>query len=495
MQLNFIILLIIFASLAGCRSENPSAQGPQPIVATALPPPEVDPGCRGCHQEVVLDDWHHTLLCTQCHKGENHTNEKDIAHQGLRTQPAHPDHMQQTCGECHPKQVTGALDSLHFTLKNKINQVRYHFGATTALTGLLEVPQAQTLGTPLELCDDLLRKRCLRCHPYSAGDSYSLVHHGTGCASCHLTFENQKLQSHVFRKPTVQNCTSCHYGNYVGSDYQGRFENDFNWEYRTPYITQNTHGRLYGIEYLNLSSDIHQQRSLTCTDCHYHTGHGPATTVQCRDCHQWQPGTSLPPLQGLRAENDQLVLLSAAGNKHPIPTLHHPAHEHYGGQVTCQVCHAQWVFNDAPVYLLRSTSENWDMWERLTVQGSSEIETLLEHNLFSDEEELENNMRDGITGKATPGVWFKGYGQRRWENMHIARDTDGMIKIFRPILDLRLSMVNDEEQVLFDNITGTGSVYKPYTPHTTGPAGLFFRTRFEHLLEADMSSIPGHKQP
>lgn len=91
-------------------------------------------------------------------------------------------------------------------------------------------------------------------------------------------------------------------------------------------------------------------------------------------------------------------------------------------------------------------------------------------------------MRDGLTGIARPGIWYLGYGQRRWEQIPIARDTDGIIKVFRPILDLRLSMLTADGQVPFDNLTGHGNGQRPYIPHTTGPAGMFYQDRFRHLL-------------
>jgi len=123
----------------------------------------------------------------------------------------------------------------------------------------------------------------------------------------------------------------------------------------------------------------------------------------------------------------------------------------------------------------------YDMWEWLTVQGSSEVERLLEHNTYSSNE-LPLVMADGLTREPRPGIWLKGYGQRRWEQMLIDRDHDGVIKVFRPIIDLHLSMVDEDGKVLFDNVTGNGSGKLPYVPHTTGHAGMLYLHRFQHLL-------------
>ena len=141
-----------------------------------------------------------------------------------------------------------------------------------------------------------------------------------------------------------------------------------------------------------------------------------------------------------------------------------------------------------------SYSDEIDSWERLTVQSSSEVEIFLEHNLYSEEDELEPTMLDSINGQQKPGVWYLGFTQRRWENILIDLDSDGIIKVFRPILDLRISAVDEEGELLFDNLKGKASGLLPYTPHTTGPAGLFYEQRFIHILrEQESKAAPGQK--
>lgn len=125
--------------------------------------------------------------------------------------------------------------------------------------------------------------------------------------------------------------------------------------------------------------------------------------------------------------------------------------------------------------------DDLELWERLTVQGSSEVEQTLERHLAATSANG-LTMRDGLTGESRPGIWLQGFGQRRWEQMIIKKDRDGQIKVFRPLLDLRLSMTASDGQVLFENIKGQDDGLRPYTPHTTGPAGLFYLDRFQHLL-------------
>ena len=480
----------------GCKDEEKAAApapAPEMVKKTVTKPPL--PGCTGCHQD-IQPDTNHTFACTKCHHGNNDTTEKDIAHKGLISTPAAPDNMNAACNECHPEQISGCAQSLHFTVANAVNRVRSHFGLEPVLTGLTEIPANLRPQNKQEIVDDMLRRRCLRCHVYTSGDNYPYVQRGTGCAACHLGYTNGRLQSHVFKAPAERQCLSCHYSNHVGSDYLGRYENDYNWEYRTPYTTREPFARPYGVELHQLAPDIHAQSGLTCLDCHNSRElSGNIKPVSCEDCHS-PDADSLPLLKNVTREGDQLILKTVTdGSNLLIPKLVHPAHTQYRGRVTCQVCHAQWGFNDRPTHLMLSYSDEIDAWERLTVQSNSEVETFLEHNLYSDEDELEPAMLDSISGQRKAGVWYLGFTQRRWEDILIDRDSDGIIKVFRPILDLRISAVDEDGALLFDNLQGSGSGLLPYTPHTTGPAGLFYEQRFKHLLRKQESkTVPGQKK-
>ena len=491
MNCYFASLLIILLLLCGCRTEEiapPKSQETPAIKPVTITP--TPPSCTGCHEEVKLDPAHN-LPCTSCHGGRDNEGEIDKAHTSLIAKPAHPANMAAVCGPCHPQQITDASHSLHFTLSKEINATRTHFGAQNRLTAPPDIPVTTSITTPLTLADDMLRRRCLRCHVYSSGDKYPAVTHGTGCSACHLSFTGGKLQSHAFSTPTDTQCLSCHYGNYVGSDYYGRYEHDFNKEYRTPYTAGKTSFRPYGVETHDLAADIHQQRGLACVDCHQDSGHNQSLSLACDSCHDWQPGRPTPPLRNLKVRNNLLALTSRqSGREYTVPIMQHPAHLQYQNKVACQVCHGQWSVNDATTHLLLSKTDRFEPWERLTVQSSSEVETLLEHNLSGDKDERPPTMRDGLTGESRPGIWYQGFGQRRWEDMIIQKDTDGVVKVFRPVLDLRLSMVEADGQVLFDSIKGSGTGIRPYTPHTTGHAGLFYLDRFKHLLTPDGKPIP-----
>jgi len=478
------LLCLLALSFSGCR------EGRTPESPAVQETPTRPPGCQGCHPEIRLDPSH-DLACTGCHEGNPVGATKEQAHAGLISHPAHPEQMQKSCGGCHARQVAEAASSIHFTLKKKINAIRAAFGATSPLGSLTEIPKHKSIVSPLDLVDDLLRRRCLLCHVYSPGDGYPETVRGTGCASCHLVYGNGKMTSHAFNKsPADRQCLHCHYGNFVGADYYGRFEHDFNLEYRTPYRTDATETRPYGVEFHQLAPDIHQKAGMACIDCHsgaelmgeHSAAKSTTPAITCLFCHGWRKGLPLP-LNNLHVETDRLVLTTRlTGKKLVVPQLIHPAHKQYEKKADCTVCHSQWTYNDQGTYLLLTDHPEHPAWSKLGVQGSNEVEKQLDTPTAEGP-----SLRDKLTGVQTPGLWIKGYELRRWETPLIGLGPDGRLHIFRPILDLHLSMVDTNNKVVFDNVGVEHAQhrYRPYTPHTVGKAGAFFNERLKPNLPAE----------
>lgn len=439
--------------------------------------------CLDCH--TVEADPNHPMSCETCHEGKSPATDKIAAHTGLIGLPSHPEWLQKSCGGCHPEVSSQISKSLHFTLKNSTNLFRKSFGAQNTLSSFRDTPLTQSPATGLELADDLLRRRCFRCHPYYPGDRYPAVAHGTGCAACHLSFNIGELEAHVFAKPSDKQCLSCHYGNYVGFDYYGRFEHDLNVEYRTPYTTRNRYFRPYGVEYHQLSPDIHQEKGMGCIDCH--SGRELMMTngarITCASCHSYELLEQALPervakLQGV------YILESVIGKQHVIPLMQHPAHFTQKEKIACQSCHALWTYNDIGKHFIRIDTDDIEYLANLAVQGSLEVENVIENNSDFDKDEIPVQMTDKITGDQHPGIWQRGFTMRRWENITLGRDEDGKIAPMRPMLDYSLSWIDVEEEVRFDSVKGTGpdSSMLPYVPHTTGAAGIFYRERIRQFL-------------
>lgn len=465
--------------IAGC-SEEP--QQPKKIEQQKHTV-SLETGCKRCHP--VHLDKKHDLACISCHGGNPEGTSPEAAHEELVTTPAHPESMAQSCGKCHAEQVEAARRSLHFTLHNEVNTVRKAFGAEKDLSSLTDIPIHQSIDSALDVADDMLRRRCLKCHVYSEGDVYPETVRATGCAACHLIYKDGELNSHAFVKsPPDSQCLHCHYGNVVGGDYYGRYEHDLNWEYRTPYRTDDAYPRPYGLEYHELQPDTHQKSGMACIDCHSgkelkkdHQS-GVKGKITCSSCHQWQQGKK-PPLGNLSSKNGSLVLHTRHSDKElVVPQLQHQAHQQ-NDKAACTVCHAQWTFNDQGTHMIRLDYLDFDPWSRLSVQGSFEVEDQMDLNEYEIP-----FMRDQLSTIPYLGIWLKGYELRRWETPLIGTDKDGRLQTFRPILDLHLSVVNQDEEVVFD---GVGIIeeqrrFLPYTPHTIGKAGAFYQQRLQENL-------------
>jgi hypothetical protein len=102
-------------------------------------------------------------------------------------------------------------------------------------------------------------------------------------------------------------------------------------------------------------------------------------------------------------------------------------------------------------------------------------------------------MTDKLTDRPRPGLWLKGFKIRRWAAPPIGLDQNGKLQVMRPVLDLHLSWVNADGATVFDAITGQGNPSRPYTPHTIGKAGAFYRQRLLNLKNP--ANPPRKNQP
>ncbi len=477
----WVFLAILLALVGACSPRDGEkgtvdGEGGQDVAGLSGNPAASRPaGCRGCHPLEI--DTAHDFACTRCHGGVGGVADGERAHQGLDPRPAAPQTMAAVCGPCHEEEVSAIRQASHYTLAGEINRVRAVFGLEP-VAGVPALPAPQGTGLA-EVGMDMLRRRCLRCHLWSGGDGYRETRHGVGCAACHLAFGNGGMESHRFQRPDDTFCLHCHYGNFVGADYHGRFERDYNLEYRTPLQPDGYSRRDYGVEYHWLRPDVHARAGLGCLDCHEGTaimGKAPSHTPSCRGCHD--AGATPPPAVEQGPAGRTLRLRS--GGRLRVPLMADVAHRRYGNRVACAVCHAQWGFADQELHLLRLDRLDFAPWEDLSVQGSAEVEYQIDSVLYGDADTEFPWMSDGLTGEAGLGFWLLGYRQRRWEEPARCRDEHGVLQVCRSLLDLRLSWVDRDGEVRFDSVAPpAASRLVPYTPHTIGKAGAFFFLRLD----------------
>ncbi len=244
-----------------------------------------------------------------------------------------------------------------------------------------------------------------------------------------------------------------------------------------------------------MEGDIHKKAGMTCLDCHglepFHKGlcqNGPeCQEVKCTRCHVLDT-----KIIGHREQDRQ--------------------------RVTCATCHAVWSALDLGRNLLRQDDPDLEEWQFLQVQGSSEIEKIVNEWAHTTEmvPEAAITMTDKIHARPYPGLWFAAFEQRRWSPVILGIDNLYRLCVVRPILDLSISYENSDEvtitdalrpprpvppysakikRILYPQIIETRPVpasylWLPCTPHTIEKAD-YFRTRFVQRFLTS-KQIPGH---
>ena len=376
-------------------------------------------GCTTAHQESAVSDPAHdwTRACSDCHAGmtapgEEHgeipceachveplatardlgfqPEDRPDGHPTVAANPSHPATWEPACGPCHADDLARMERSLHWTQAGILASTRFLWGAQDTVAAATTLPEmaASTAavggaGTrdPAALVDDLLRRKCLRCHllaPDPGGRS-------AGCAACHVPAGD----GHRLALPTTSDpCLACHQGGTTGADFAGRFPADAHDEYRVPLADGADRPLVGGWDVHPLTEDLHRTGGLICTDCHGRDevmgrveGDIPtlahqAVSVRCGSCHGDMAGRpdgevpdGLEPADGgggtlvLRADGSTRVAPATAGADHPA---HDPdAH----GRLPCAACHSAWAGQSFGLHLHLSYVPTWNLWIPRDTQG------------------------------------------------------------------------------------------------------------------------------
>lgn len=448
--IKFYIITILSALALGLVSACSNPEARSPLTRT---------GCLACHKVDI--DPPHDIGCTTCHKGNEAAKTINGAHQGLIARPSGPGRMAEACGRCHKDNVASAEASSHFTLRDEIGTLWGAFFPEDRTPSIKDLANMGPPGTERGIVADLLRRRCLLCHVYYEGDDYAGVRRGTGCAACHLPIKARaclkgRIDHRFKRQVSDENCLACHYGNFVGWDYHGRFEKDFEEDFRAPLVKGRHIPRPYGVEWHDMAQDIHRQYGMACTACHIKGPcqkgipgkEGETETISCIECHNTGGG-------GKGAPMDPAIIGHREGDL---------------GRVSCDACHALWGFYDKGRSLVLQESPIFDDWTYLAVQGSSEIEKAVTDHNSGKADTI--TMIDKFTGQARLGLWFQVFSERRWWPVVLGEDRDGRLRVMRPLLDISISYVNARGDAVFDNLRPKGQLLVPYAPHTIGRADM-----------------------
>jgi hypothetical protein len=335
------------------------------------------------------------------------------------------------CIVCHTTKTKQCEKSNHYTLKNSINITRKVWGIKNSNITLQTLPHSKTnISKPSDLVDDLLRRKCLRCHLKSK----TINKTNNLCLSCHNKHNNKNDSFKA--KPTQKKCLKCHNNEFVGTDYLGLFPHDYDKSYRSPINKKGEFPpRPYGIDFHHLNSDIHHQKGLTCISCHNNKNNWEHK-VSCTNCHK-----------------------DISQNNHKI----------YHKNISCNACHSAWNISSYELNVLRDDTPNYKQWSRLKVQEDKYLEKFLSKALKS-KTVINPVMPDYLTNKLEDGIWYSGWLFRRWENFFLVNSDDGKIKIAQPMYQYRISYKDKNANIILDDVyKQNGSTiegFLPRDPHT-----------------------------
>ncbi len=473
--------------------------------------------CGQCHTDISHAKGH-VMDCGQCHLPASLQEKTAPApnHDVVIARPAGPEHVQRVCGACHAEQVRRVARSLHGTMAGIINQTRYLWGAQTdakprfsANDALRTIPQTTPeqlakAHSPALLVDDMLRRRCLRCHINAVPPPEPSLQRGVGCAACHMVYGHDgKPVSHKLTAaiPDSQ-CLRCHNANHTGADAHGLFERDFDLFFQRAVTDGRQPERRYGGTYHHLARDLHTERGMACLDCH--TSHGvmgygrpqgftlERTWVSCEDCHAGFDRTT-PRHAAATTAAKGWIFTDRKGQKRPLPLFqenglsHSPDHR----RLRCSSCHAQWSFQDYGIELSLLMGGDVTAWRYLAVQSDPQVEETLSAAV-NQGKSLES--KDWLTGQSLPGAWLMAYRFRRWETMPLGLDHQDRVCVLRPKGQYRVSYVDRKGSAIIDGEVpfrgdgaGPGMAFEPYVPHTLGAAGRSCQSCHGNVLAAGLT--------
>ncbi len=475
--------------------------------------------CLRCHHGIEKISDHHLFPCGSCHLPVGLRNQKFLKdHVDIVRNPSAPENVNAFCGRCHAKEIRKMKASIHYTAAGIINQTRYLWGAqekpsparyrandTGVIPELLVYRKAEA--DPASLVDDLLRRKCLRCHVGIEGVKSRGFYHATGCAACHVIYDDDGLYRgrdpmphgktgfpslHRFSR-TIPNrqCLHCHNGNRVGSDYEGLFQHDYDQAYRSPIMDGRYPSRIYGMDHHTLKKDIHAQKGLECVDCHgsrevmgdeiLYSSQAEVPKVKCGQCHGDRHSLPDTALRGVTRVDGQYFFTTRKGQRFRLSRFSSQVISHRikeMAKIGCSACHARWSFQDYGLSLMRDDSGDYSKWARLRIQGDPILEQQLRGFFRHDRPVSHTKEREIGPESVSPGPWYMGWRFRRWEFMPLGVNRDGRVAVLRPLHQYRISYIDSTGRVLLDSVTplrgdlsGKGWAFAPYNPHTIGARG------------------------
>ncbi|MCB8983329.1 MAG: hypothetical protein H6659_05880 [Ardenticatenaceae bacterium] len=329
--LGMLLLFLVIGALARQERQPEVVQ----LTPTLTGQPEL---CLTCHEGIEEISPTHsieTFGCVLCHGGDGLALDKDLAHATMRggRNPSDLVVVEESCGgsACHSGAAADGRDHIHRVLTSvqatyagAIAQVNYAFGGqadTTAHFGVTAVEDDEITtytGLPAlaafhpgpEAPDPVqtFNRDCMHCHLSAAATQEPYYYRATGCAACHVVYENDGLyrggdpttpkdepghgRTHQLTTaiPYYQ-CNHCHNrGNYSLRQMTFLEREDLPG---SPYLSAQDQRELE--YYQPISQFTLCEWELDCVDCHtngevmgngdIHSNQQEIQYIQCRTCH------------------------------------------------------------------------------------------------------------------------------------------------------------------------------------------------------------------
>lgn len=277
--------------------------------------------CLECHQNTKgYSSYHNPELigCISCHLGNPNTSNKEDSHKGMVLIPGNLSDASETCGTCHPNELSKIENSLMTTNSGLVAVDKYIFGEADTPNGQYHIQLIENSAS-----DKHLRDLCANCHLGAQKQEFGPItqlSRGGGCNACHLNYSEEAksdldtyLTSNKKELPqshpatnifvTDKHCYGCHSrSSRISTNYEGFQETLLD----ESDVLNNTAYKVIEDKrvYKFIEADVHHTKGMLCIDCHSshevmgdgkrYTHEEQAVKIQCSDCHFKEKPNTMP---------------------------------------------------------------------------------------------------------------------------------------------------------------------------------------------------------
>ncbi|MBD0776327.1 hypothetical protein HPE56_00860 [Maribacter sp. ANRC-HE7] len=360
--------------------------------------------CLQCHSNTSgFSDYHNPefIGCMSCHLGNGKESDKNKSHEGMVLIPGNLSNASETCGKCHPNELSKIKVSLMTTNSGIVAVDKYIFGEAETPNDHYHIKDIKHTAS-----EKHLRDLCANCHLGADKTEFGKItqlSRGGGCIACHLNYTKeahneltQYLDSNNKTIPKTHpsadifvndlHCFGCHSrSSRISTNYEGWQETLLDEEdvQNKPNYRVMEDLRVYAKK----EADVHHTNNMLCVDCHSShevMGNGisyaheeQAVTLKCSDCHYKEKPQTIPydsldqesllvfmhrkythtdkpilvaendghPLVNSYMEGDQAYLVGKKdGRLHKIkPQSESCSRDSAHKNVSCATCHSSWT--------------------------------------------------------------------------------------------------------------------------------------------------------